>query len=115
MTAHRPHLPSDADFQGLVLRTCRRAEILGGGRAGEPSIAPRSFRQPRRAGQFSEAQLGMPCTFKGHEQSTMVGYKISWAFSEFWMQGFLKKPFGTKKGDGRWELSMKGRAGRPLR
>jgi hypothetical protein len=52
----------------------------------------------KEAGGFSDAQLQMPCTFKGHERSTMVEYKISWAFSELSMQGFMKKPFGTKKG-----------------
>lgn len=59
----------------------------------------------------------MPCRAKGHEHLTAVEYEISWAFTMIGPEGegFLKKPFGSKKGDGKWQLSSKGRAARPSR
>jgi hypothetical protein len=106
--ALQPHLPSDADFEGLVLRVCREPRFAGeDGRAifNRRDVLPAA----RETGGFSETQLAMPCLFKGHERSTMVGYKISWAFTRLHEQGLIRKPFGARRGDGQWQLSNKGR------
>ena len=116
MNAHQPHLPSKAEFQGLVLRVCQEARFSGedGREQFGRSVV---LAAAKEAGQFSDAQLRMRSTAKGHEKSSAVEHEISWAFTTIGpeREGFLKKPFGSKKGDGKWELSKKGRAGRPLR